>query len=80
MFGRSNGAKDENEVPLDQESNTKALSTQRLKEYFANEALKSSSTTSWGQTSISQATKNMQGQIQAFDQAFETTRVRRAKR
>lgn len=70
LSGRSYGTKDENKVPLNQELNVKALSTQRLEDFFANEDFKSSSPASWGQISISSATKNMQAQIQAFDQAF----------
>lgn len=74
LFDRSHSIKDKNEVPLDQERNAKELSTQRLEDFFANEDFKFSSPASWGRTSISPATKNVQAQIQAFDQAFMTTR------
>lgn len=47
LFGRSYGTKDENKVPLNQELNVKALSTQRLEDFFANEDFKSSSPASW---------------------------------
>jgi hypothetical protein len=70
-FGRSHRTKDEHEVPLNQELDAKALSTQRLEDFFANENFKSSLPASYGQTSVSSATKNMQAQIQAFDQAFD---------
>src|SRR5580700_11233913 len=62
LFGRSDGTKDENKVPLNQELNVKALSIQRLEDFFANEDFKSSSPASWGQISISSTTKNMQAQ------------------
>ncbi|PMD41130.1 hypothetical protein L207DRAFT_623286 [Hyaloscypha variabilis F] len=63
-------AKDGHGVPLNQELDVKALSTQRLEHFFANEDFKSSWPASWGQTSILSATKNMQAQIQAYDEAF----------
>jgi len=70
LFDRSHSTKDENKVPLNKELNIEALSTQRLEDFFANEDFKSISPTSWGQTSISLVTKNIQAHIQAFDQAF----------
>jgi hypothetical protein len=73
LSARSHGTKDENEVLLNQELNTKALSTQRLEDFFANEDFKSSSPASWGQTSTS--LQNMEAQIKAFDQAFHDSKA-----
>jgi hypothetical protein len=71
VLGRSYSTKDEHEVLADRELDASTLSTQRLDSFFANENFKSNSPSAWGQTSVSTATKNMEAQLQAFDEAFD---------
>jgi hypothetical protein len=72
VLGRSYSTKDEYEVLADRELDASTLSTQRLDSFFANENFKSNSRSAWGQTSVSTATENMEAQLQAFDEAFDT--------
>jgi hypothetical protein len=71
VLGRSYSTKDEHEVLADRKLDASTLSTQRLDSFFANENFKSNSPSAWGQTSVSTATKNMEAQLQAFDEAFD---------
>jgi hypothetical protein len=71
VLGRSYSIEDEHEVLADRELDASTLSTQRLDSFFANENFKSNSPSAWGQTSVSTATKNMEAQLQAFDEAFD---------
>jgi hypothetical protein len=71
VFGRSSSTKYEYEALADRGLDASTLSTQRLDSFFANENFKSNSPSAWGKTSVSTATKNMEAQLQAFDEAFD---------
>ncbi len=71
VLSRSYSTKDEHEVLADQKFTASTLSTQRLDSFFANENFKPNFPSAWGQTSVSTATKNMEAQLQAFDEAFD---------
>lgn len=69
-FGRNYGTNNDHKVSSNQENGAKTLSIQRVEDFFANKDVQSSSPFSSGRADISAAEKNMQAQLQAFDQAF----------
>jgi len=69
-FGRCYNANDDHEAALNKEIDAKAMLAKRLEDFFTNEHVKSSSPSSWGGVGISSVVKNMQAQLEAFDQAF----------
>jgi hypothetical protein len=70
IFSRSPGTGGSAEVSSEQISEHEALSMKRLEDFFDKQDFKSSSPHTSGLTNISSATKKMQKQLQAFDQAF----------